>query len=688
MRMSYAFSLNKAQYIIFAILVTTGLCASFFFSSVTLGCLVLLGYTLFFGWSFGKMVFTDEPAPWQLFFGSVALVSGIGTILTIIYWFWSFSFTAALALLVIIAAALTYHTTRSYTQCTLRIDYQMPIHWLHGVLFAGYGLLFWRLITRRFSDTLISPWTLFGPKFFILFFAITALALFLSAKKQYKAINLFFVVLHYALVLGVAYIIYKHGFGFDQYIHQSAEAVIRDTGSITPKQPYYIGQYMLALVGSHMTQLSLSAADALLVPLFSVLTVPLAAYYALRRRIALPQTALLLLPFLPLSFFTFTTPNNLALVFATLIVFWIVHEQQTSSMYTRFFGFTLSIFTCCIHPFVGIPALLMYSGSVLWQRISTTGKILYVILGIGALPFTLWANSMRLGQSVTLHNPLHRLEPFYRLFETPHWFIFDTAPAVWQAFYTYRLAIVPLFLVVAGAGFLFRRREHVSRLLACTTVALFGSAFFLSTSVEFPNVISYEQGVYGARLLTLCLICIFPFFLIGISRFLAHKKRMIALSVIGAMLLTASWYFTYPTRDPVSFHTGYAVRDADIEVVRFIHDRNKDRPHIVLTNQTVSAAAIKELGFFAYHETALGPQYAYSIPTGGPLYQYFRNMVYEEPKREWMVRAMDFVNVNRAYFVHTNYWAPAAAIRDAAKHEADAWWDMGNGRAWIYEYDR
>ena len=154
-----------------------------------------------------------------------------------------------------------------------------------------------------------------------------------------------------------------------------------------------------------------------------------------------------------------------------------------------------------------------------------------------------------------------------------------------------------------------------------------------------------------------------------------------------AILLLISWYFTYPTRNQISLYTGYNIRQADINTVHFIDNINNGlKDYLVLTNQTVALAALREFGFAKYLPTPAGEQYFYSIPTGGPLYQYFRKMVYEEPKRQWMEQAMRFAAVKKAYFVHPTYWAPAAEIRDKAKLEADRWWEISNGRAWIFEY--
>jgi hypothetical protein len=131
------------------------------------------------------------------------------------------------------------------------------------------------------------------------------------------------------------------------------------------------------------------------------------------------------------------------------------------------------------------------------------------------------------------------------------------------------------------------------------------------------------------------------------------------------------------------------VRDADIETVHFIDNKqNGKKDYIVLTSQAVAATALQEFGFSRYLPTPEGEQYFYSIPTGGPLYQYFRKMVYEEPIKKYMVEAMDFAGVDTAYFVHTNYWAPAATIRDQAKIEADEWWELAGGRVWVYKYQK
>lgn len=687
------FSLNKAQYTIFVLVLTILLAAGPFFSlPATVSLLLLFLHTSLFGYLVGKIFFEKESTGWQIFFGTIGYGAGITVVLSLFYWFFFFS-SGALAVTIAIVSILLLLAASKKIKTIQFSSPKLCLSWLHIPLIAAYAALFIKLFSRRLGDTLISPWTLFGPKFFLLFFLTTALLFFLSKKTKYIKENLFFIVLHYFLVLGVVLIVLKHGFGFDPFIHQAAEGVIDKTGAITPKQPYYIGQYMLALSLHAVTGVRIALLDTLLVPLLSSISIPLFAYRSLKEKVKgeylLP--AIIFLTFIPLSFFTFTTPNNLALLVALWVIFWIVYEQQHATMRTHIFGALLSILACSIHPFVGIPILLVYAGSLVLRKWdSLFSRVGYVIALIFGLPAVLWLNGIRLGEQMMLHNPLARLHPFIRLFQKPHWFSFENAPFGWQVLYGYRLALIPLALAISVVGlyYLLKRKQR-DYFFLISVIGLFLSAFFLSTSIEFRNVISYEQGVYGQRVLQLCFVLLFPFFLFGTVHLMQYKRcsKKFLFPFFVAGLLLVSWYFTYPTRDPISLHTGYAVRDADIEAVHFIHQRNENKnDYIVLTNQIVSAAAIKELGFFSYHDTVQGEQYAYAIPTGGPFYQYFRKMVYEEPKREWMEQAMTFAGVSRAYFVHTDYWAPAATIRDEAKKEADDWWELGDGRVWVYEY--
>ena len=280
------------------------------------------------------------------------------------------------------------------------------------------------------------------------------------------------------------------------------------------------------------------------------------------------------------------------------------------------------------------------------------------------------------------------------LFTKPHWVWLERGSLWWQALYIYRGMIKPLFVVAAILGLILiikKYKNNLPKFIILSAAGLLISSFILSTSTKFAEVIMYEQNVYAERVLELMLVLLIPGFVLGLRElFIKIKKigpKQFPTAIIFSFLLLISWYFTYPTRDAVAFHTGWSVRQADVNTVNFINNLNQNKKdYIVIANQLLGAAALQEFGFEKYFKTATGEHYFYSIPTGGPLYQYFRKMVYQQPKRQWMEEAMSIAGVKKAYFVHTNYWAPAASIRDQAKLEADNWWELENGRVWVYEY--
>lgn len=687
-------SLSRKQYNTLGLVLTIAVLFNFWFTNnLFFGFISTFLYFSFFGYLVGKKLLNNSGVFWQFFWGQPILLSIYFSLLAIIYWFYGYNISVAGSIIVAVSVLILYLTKIDWLKFSLpKIDKKEMLLTLPTLLL--YGLLLVTAYSRRYGDTLISPWTVIGPRFLLVYFLATLLLFYSLKKLKFNFTKLLLTVAHFTTYLTIILLVYKYSFGFDAFIHQSSEKTILELGSISPKQPYYIGQYMLTLLLHGLTHIPLDIVDRLLVPVGASFIIPLSTYFFfVKENKLVSPTSLVWLSFLLLPFFTFTTPNNLALLAGYLVFGWVWYEYKNPNKKIHSVGLILSIGACAIHPFIGLPIFTIFFGSIIY-RLGKNNK--YILILYGAiltllLPIILYLNALRLGQGLTLHNPLFRLQPFYKIFTPPHWFVFDSANIFWQILYSYRLAIEPIIFILIIFGFLITLKQKVNqKFIVVTSLSLFISGFLLSTTVEFPGVISYEQGVYSERLFTLLYILLIPFFIIAIENIhqkLNHKLFFIFI-LSSSLLITTSFYFNYPTRDPISFHTGYQVRDADIEAINFIHDQNgRDaNNYIVLSNQTVAAAVIKEFGFLKYHNTGLGPQFFYSIPTGGPMYQYFRKMVYEEPKNQWMQEAMDFAGVDKAYFIHTNYWAPAAKIRDEAKKEANSWWELAEGRVWIYEY--
>lgn len=697
--------LFTGKYIIFSAIITAlALIAVNKTASVNFGVSALVLYYLFFGFYFGQFFLPNETRFWKMFWGALGIACLQIILLSLVYWFYQFNAGVFTLVLIFIPALISLQAAQEadpFARVEKIFDadsYHQAKSYLGTKFFslfflASDALLFLVLYLRQCTDTLISPWTIIGPRFFILFGAATFILFWTLQKSKDNSWNLFLLAVHSFLILNVALIIFKLGFGFDPFVHQAAEKWIAANGFILPKQPYYTGQYMLALVGHFLTHLPIHLIDKALVPVSAGFILPFSAFFAFNRANFQEKIfpALLLLFFIPLSFFIVTTPNNLALLISFALFFWIWYQKNNTTSANRAFGALLALATTAIHPFIGLPVLIIYLGSMVRRNLFL---IPYSLFLAAVLPTAFYLNSLRLGEKIILQNPFMHLNNFLLIFNRPYWLFLERGDRLLKALYFYRDAIKPLAIIIMITGIVIaikKYREKLAYFFIATAGALFISAFMLATAIKFPQVISYEQSAYGSRLIEVIIVLLSPFFVLAAREFFLFIRRQpgkqLLVSASFAVLLLISWYFTYPTRNQISLYTGYNIRKADIDATHFIDNRNNHvKDYIVLTNQTVASAALREFGFAKYLPTPAGEQYFYSIPTGGPLYQYFRKMVYEEPKKQWMIEAMKFAGVEKAYFVHTNYWAPAAKIRDAAKPEADNWWELGDGRVWVYEY--
>jgi len=703
---------KQGKYIIPAPIITTlALFAIWKFTSVVWCTTIWISYLLFFGYYLAQYFIPKEKRIWQLFWGVIGLLCLLIIPSSIIYYFWQINQEVFTVLLIILPILISWQKTETediFAGVETKIDLEAYAHlksYLNTKLlvflaFLTQFLLLITLIGKRYGDTLISPWTIIGQRFFLIFLFLNIVLFWIMQKSKHIASNMLLLIGQSFLLLSVTLIIFKYGYGFDPLIHQATEKWILNHGFILPKQPYYIGQYMLTIVSSLISKISLTTIDQTLVPLGASLILPFSLYFALSRNNLRYKlfSALLFIFFIPLTFFTVSTPNNLALLFSAALFAWIWYENNNATIRTHYFGVILSVAICTIHAFIGLPVLIIYLGSIILPRVKIKiqwlAYTIYAFILALILPLTFYFNSLRLGEKFNWLNPLTNLVGFWNVFKIPHWIWLNKGNSFWQALYIYREAIRPLavILIIIGIAIAWKKYQlRQSLFFVGSIIGLSLSAFILSTAISFNDVISYEQMDYAMRVLELALVMCLPFFVIAAREFfiLIKKRNFWQFIVTGtaSVLLLITWYFTYPTRDPVSFYTGYNVREADIATVHAIDNRNNGvKDYIVLTNQTVASAALREFGFAQYLNTAEGEQYFYSIPTGGPFYQFFRKMVYEEPKRQWMEQAMRFAGVKKAYFVHTNYWAPAAQIRDAAKLEANNWWELEGGRVWVYEY--
>ena len=553
------------------------------------------------------------------------------------------------------------------------------------------------LWSRRTIELMPSPWQAVTVWFFIIFTISTILLIYAVAKHRSTGIALALVSLHLFTIYTIAPLLYPLGFGFDAFIHRATEQWIFEYGSISPKQPYYIGQYSFVVFLAKLTYLPLFWIDVLLVPVLAATVLPTVVTTSLRRIWPAMQASwhilltlgIALIPFLSLHL---TTPHNLVVLLSLLTIFTTLAYQTDKKQW--YIPLLLTLTSLITHPLLGAPLFVFFTTAVLVKKAtSSVAKILWIFLsGIGQLfllPIMFTLNNLRTGHGLpTLDNPFTALPHFLELFARPYWYL-QHAPLPWEIIYAWERMIIPLTILFSILGFLLYKRKKLDLYLyPATALAVFLSAWLLRTWITFPDVVVYEQGDYPLRLVKASMLFLLPWLLYGIYLFFASIKKPVLKKLLFfgvACALTISFYFSYPQRNIKARFPGFNVTQADFDAVEWIHN-NEQSNYIVLANQLVSAAALTKYSFAKSYQTSLGELFYYSVPTGGPLYQQYGKMLYEGQQREFMEAAMDLVNVDTSYFVVNSYWANADEIIDGAKKTADNWQSIDDGAVWIFTY--
>lgn len=573
-------------------------------------------------------------------------------------------------------------------------------------LFILAGFL--ELIESATTNSLISPWEVVSSYFFI-FYILSLLLLILIIRNQWlnERQNSLLVTMQLLLSLLVAAIVYKIGYGFDAHIHQATMEIIAQEGIITPKTPYYIGQYGFLVILSKLSGISLFLLNKFLVPIVAALILP-KLIFNLIKQIAKNEEHIVVANWISVimatsfsfSLFFLSTPQNFSYIFLLLSLFTGLSDKTA----TRPFIFALA--AAAIHPISGIPALIWSVWLIFkeynhklptdWHK-----SISALILSAGALliPLSLFITSGAKLQNInlSLQNTLLPIREAlnFRYAGSENWLI----NSIYILNNYYQLLIVALITV----GILLYKKKKINftsikeksyawRGLMSVNLSLL-IAFILSSLVNFSDIINYEQGGFSKRILTIVVIFSSPFLVLSIywviRRIFLFKEKMVQVIwlIVGLFFISTSLYLAYPRFDKYHNSRGYSTSQLDISAVQTI-DTLANEQYLVLANQQVSAAALQVFGFTNYLSSPEGSIYFYPIPTGGELYNYYLEMVYENPSQETMHGAMNFAGVNEGFLVINKYWHESGKIIKAAKLSADSYTEVGNKDIFIFHYKR
>ena len=667
---------------------------------------LVVGYTygltlaIHVGRMFGRMLDQLE----RVFWGNVVAFFTIAILATLVYYIYAITpvTAAVLALLPLLSFFIPEQTEDLYLA---NIQEKQLISVLTLIVFFLDIILLDFLFAARTTEVLISPWQALPVAFFMLYAVTTGVLFYRNHRANDSFFRFALTSLHLFVTFGVAAMIYVHGFGFDGFVHRATQEWIFNNGSILPKQPYYIGQYSMVVLISMVTSVPVFWVDSYFVPAIAALILPPAIAYSLKRGLHMPirmgTHAVWLIPLLYFITLNLTTPHNVVIMLGIVLIFALFGYLRGKDM-SFVIPLIITIAALATHPLLGAPLALFTAAAFAFKHIKNKSKLilgtfLVVMTLLPTLMFT--ANNLRVGEGLPEPiNPITAFPQFLELFERPYWYA-DTSPLRFELLYTWQLTIVPLVMLFAVYGFIKRRKQYGDWLHPFGMIAFISAAWFLRSWIYFPGVADPEQGNYPLRLIWMSIVFMLPWAAAGIAHVYtyvarkvktdreAHTAQFISVLTISLMLMV-SLYFAYPQRNVKARFPGYNVTGADFGAVEYITHDNEDNNYVVLANPLVGAAALTSNGFAQYHQTSLGEVYYYSIPSGGPLYKYFGQMLYEGQKREYMEAAMDLAGVDKAYFVLNSYWGEFEDIAQGARETADHVELIDNGKVVVFRYER
>jgi hypothetical protein len=558
------------------------------------------------------------------------------------------------------------------------------IDWFLTGLYLVLAACCFLLLSRSgITGSIVSPWQAVPAAFFVIYF-ISSLTLFFLLGRGSK-IGLVFAGIHFFLTYSVIIFVYKLGFGYDYFIHQATLELIDKQGVVDPRPLYYLGQYGLLTIIHKISCLPLAWLHRLLVPLLAAIFLPPLAYRALDVWFEKKIHPSFLLFFLavPLPFLTFTTPQNFALL---LLLFVILLSAEIKNIFEYAVAAALALAALVTHPVAGIPAVLLVlalivRGSGLRVRFKRLSFGAIFILSAILLPLAFYLlEKPQIGAKAI---SLAGLLPALGLSGAGS----DNIILNFVYFYGYNFWAV--LLVLSAAGLCLARkygRLHCFEPQLYVAGGLF-VAYVLTKILPFNFLIGYEHDDYPERILLAACLFLAPFIILAGGQLTESIRRQNLIFktgwlVFALLLMCASVYLAYPRFDRYFNSRGYSVGEADIAAVDWIeHDARGD--YIVLANQQVSVAALSRFGFKKYYP---GDIFYYPIPTGGPLYNYYLEMVYRKPTRETMAGALALAGVEQGYFVLNKYWTDFAKVLAEAKLSADSWQSIDNGQVYIFKF--
>jgi hypothetical protein len=534
------------------------------------------------------------------------------------------------------------------------------------------------------DQSIRTPWPLL-PVGALAACAIPALAAWIAAWKTKSRV--FVAALSALAVLSVTLItplVYSVGFGFDGFLHRASESILLKSGTLSPKPPYYIGQYVFVTWLSRLTHIDVSVLDRFLVPIAAAI-LPFFFLPLAKDRRAMPVAALL---FLPLSAFVVTTPQAFAYLVGCLAL--LSALGSANNRWHPAVALALSAWALAIHPLAGLPlalgAIAILLASFKQIPVQALGWIAALAAAVSVPAAFALLNTSQASVSWNIANlwNAQTLGAFFSALMPP-----QNRVALWADWASMVAFLLPVAMTFSAGVAIWKDRERRRfwTLLSALAVGMVLAGLFLKAAGEFAFLIEYERGNYADRLFVLAVFFLLAPAACGAS-FLLERFEKAGASAIAALLIGlfawhgAQAYDALPRFDASVTNHGWSASLSDIQAVRWIDRDAEQQPYTVLANQSVSAVAVQELGFKRY----AGDVFFYPIPTGGKLYQVFLDAVEDHSTTDTIREAGQLGQSKLVYVVLNDYWWDAQAVGDHLAGMADAEQDFGTSTDRVFKF--
>lgn len=593
------------------------------------------------------------------------------------------SFTIAIFLLIFTCIIL--YLTKSISSVEISCPIWPKFDFIDIFLIVSYffctGFLIFTLLKNQTSELIKTPWQVLDNDFFVFYFCATFILILAAINHLNKKIVHTFISIHFFLSFIVATIIYKLGYGFDPFIHQAAEKFINEHGVILPKNLFYLGQYSLVIILTKLTSINLIFIDRFLVNIFAAIFLPLSIFHGIKnitfnfykntkkffteKLFIISPILFLLIPFSP---FIFTTPQNLAYVFLLITLFLSLSTQnnQLPIWQIYFFAFT----TLIIHPLAGLLIVTWTFFISCWEKKKRFLTVIIGIIGSLIVPLSFWLNS-----KISRYQTVFKIQSVKLLdyFKTKY---LDYSIRDFIYFFdNYFELLIIITAVIAIIQFTIKKTYQYLPLAIFYIITLI-NYIIVKKYVVFSELIDYEKFDYANRILEISLYFLIPLTIFVSANFIITVVKntywpvKIFFIILISLLVCISFYLSYPRNDQYAANSGFNVSQADFNTVKLIENQASGSSYIVLAPQNTSLAALTLYGFSREYNNI----YFYSIPTGGKLYQYYRQIIEKDNFNPSMINEIfNLVSVDKIYIVINKYWKNAdsiiAKMRKIAKNE-------------------